>query len=104
MGTHNIFLDAQAESMMNGRGIDREASERAVVAAMDLLEHPAWRDILKDVAREAKYARRAIFNEDATEREMAHARGSLKVLSGLVGMVYRRANKEIPADVAGLFE
>jgi hypothetical protein len=94
----------QSISVGTIRRADIEATERTYAAAMDLLEHPAWRDILKDVKNEATAARRVIFNEDASEREMAHARGSLKVLSGLVGMVYRRANKEIPADVAGLFE
>lgn len=82
--------------------VDLESRARSVAA--DLVEHPAWEDILRDVAREAKAARKAVFNEASSEREQSHARGIIKVLNNLVLGVYRRANKEVPPNIAALFE
>jgi len=81
---------------------NREARETA--AAFDLLEHPGFADVLKDVAREAKAARRVLFIETVSDREAAHARGTLNVLKSLVYAVYRRANREVPDNIEALFQ
>lgn len=81
----------------------QERDQREAAAAFDLLENPGWADVLRDVAREAKAARAVLFNENTPEQH-AHARGSLAVLKNLVLNVHRRANKDVPPNVAALFE
>ena len=80
--------------------------QRETSLATDLLEHPGWGDVIKDVTREAKAARNMLLsgNEEITESQRAHARGSFAVLKNVVVGVYRRANKEVPANIAALFE
>lgn len=83
-----------------------ERDRRETTAAADLLEHPGWHDVIKDVIREAKAARNVLLsgNEELTEAQRAHARGSFAVLKNVVFGVFRRANKEVPANIAALFE
>jgi len=80
-----------------------EREKREAAAAFDLLEHPAWADLLRDVAREAKGARGALFN-DPDKDNVLRARGALAVLRNIVLAVYRRANQQLPPHVAALFE
>lgn len=91
---------------MNARLQAQERDRRGEAVAVDLLEHPGWADVIKDVIREAKAARTVLLsgNEELTESQRAHARGSFAVLKNIVTEVYRRANKEVPANIAALFE
>jgi hypothetical protein len=84
----------------------QERDKREAAAAADLLEHPGWQVVIKDVTREAKAARGVLFANLKPEAEIqyAHARGTLAVLKNIVLAVYRRANKEVPPNVASLFE
>lgn len=76
----------------------------------DLLDHPAFKTLLADAAREAKAARGIIlYGPDAASSEeyvtkAERARGSLAVLKNIVLGVYRRANKEVPPQIAAMFE
>ena len=87
------------------RDENRDAREGA--AAADLLDHPGWVDVLKHIAVEAKAARSVLLGAgvDLTNGTApSHAKGSLDVLRNIVLAIYRRANKEIPPNVAALFE
>jgi hypothetical protein len=89
---------------MNENLSAEERDKREAAVAADLLEHPGFQAALKDVSREAKAARGVIFNDAAGDKEHSFARGSLAVLRNIVLAVYWRANKEVPPNVAALFE
>ena len=77
--------------------------------AHELLEHPAWDELMVEIRREAIDARRVIFSppgvtSDEQALASAFARGSLKVLSQVVKAIHERANKEIPPTTKALFE
>jgi len=82
----------------------QQREQRESASAGDILEHPGWSDILRDVVREARAARSVLFSDIASEREQSFARGSLAVLKNIVLAVSRRANKEVPPQVTALFE
>ena len=74
-------------------------------SAADLLEHAGYSDMIRDVVKEARAARAILLgSDDRGEVPQAHARGSLAVLRNIVLGVYTRANKEIPPNIAALFE
>lgn len=77
--------------------------------AGDLIESPGWKELLADIAVEARAARRVIFaitEETAEETGLSviRARGSLAVLRNIVTNVYERANVPLPTDIKTLFE
>lgn len=76
--------------------------------AVDLLEHPGFRELLHDIEVEATAARRVIFAPEGASAEeeglaAARARGSLKALFNVVLSLYVRANVPIPPAVESLF-
>lgn len=92
--------------MTAGALTDQQREQREAATSADLLEHPGFQMVLKDVAREANVARGVILYGDAEDNvtKVERHRGSLAVLKSIVLAVYKRANKEVPANVAALFK
>lgn len=92
---------------MNDPARAQALERKESAAALDLLEHPGWKDVMKDVAREAKAARGILLGTATVTPESMgreHAAGSFAVLKNVVMAIYRRANKEVPAEVSAMFE
>lgn len=90
---------------MNAAQASQALEQREAASALDLIEHPGWHDVVRHVMKEAKAARGILLGGDEeSPAKVSHARGSLLVLKNIVLDVYRRANKEIPANIAALFE